>query len=242
MIFLFTDYGNHDPYVGQLKARLAVEAPGQVVVDLLHEAPDYNAHAGAHLLSALSASYPPGSVFIAVVDPGVGTVRDGVVVFAGGHWFVGPDNGLLSVVAARNTDTKVWRITWLPPERSATFHGRDIFAPIAAAIARGEFPHDKLALQAALAVVFDAGDLPRVIYLDHFGNAWTGIRAVAPGTRVAAGGHDFSYSESFGFVGKGEGFWFVNSAGLLELAVNRGSAAETFGLKLGDRVEMQRLN
>ncbi|MEQ1662730.1 MAG: SAM-dependent chlorinase/fluorinase [Thiobacillus sp.] len=242
MILLFTDFGTRDPYVGQMKARLATDAPGQIIVDLLHESPDYNAHAGAHLLAALATGYPPGSVFVAVVDPGVGTTRDGVVVFAGGHWFVGPDNGLMSVVVARNTDSKIWKITWQPPDLSATFHGRDVFAPIAAAIARGEFPHDKLAAQTALAVEFDAGDLLRVIYLDHFGNVWTGIRAVEPGTRIAAGGHDFRHSESFGFVGKGEGFWFVNSVGLLELAVNRGSAAETFGLKLGDRVVMQRLN
>ncbi len=238
MILLFTDFGSRDPYVGQLKARLATEAPGHLVVDLLHEAPDYNPLASAHLLAALATGYPAGSVFIAVVDPGVGTARDGLVAMAGGHWFVGPDNGLLSVVAARHPDTRIWKITWQPPGGSTTFHGRDIFAPVAAAIASGVFPHDKLALHEQLAVRFDAGDLPQVVYLDHFGNAWTGIRTVAPESRVSAGGHDFSYSASFGFVGEGQGFWFINSVGLLELAVNRGSAAETFGLKLGDRVEV----
>ncbi|HEY9146663.1 MAG TPA: SAM-dependent chlorinase/fluorinase [Thiobacillus sp.] len=242
MIVLFTDFGARDPYVGQVKARLAEHAPGQQVVDLLHEVPDFNPHAGAHLLAAFAPGFPPGSVFLAVVDPGVGTPRDAVVVLAGGRWFVGPDNGLLSVVAARHADTRLWRITWQPEALSATFHGRDLFALIAADIARGEFPADKLVQTDTLHVEFDAGDLPRVIYIDHYGNVWTGVRGAPKDARVSAADELFKHSESFGFVGKGEGFWFVNSVGLLELAVNRGSAAEAFGLAVGDPVQVQRLN
>jgi S-adenosylmethionine hydrolase len=242
MIVLFTDFGTRDPYVGQMKARLAEHAPAQPVVDLLHDVPDFNPHAGAHLLAALAGGFPPGSVFLAVVDPGVGTPRGAVVALAGGRWYVGPDNGLLSVVAARHADTRLWRITWQPDRLSATFHGRDLFAPIAAEIARGEFPSDKLAPVDALNVEFDAGDLPRVIYVDHYGNAWTGVRSAPREAYVSATGHSFKHSESFGFVGKGEGFWFLNSAGLLELAVNRGSAAAAYGLKVGDAVQVLRLN
>jgi S-adenosylmethionine hydrolase len=242
VIVLFTDFGVRDPYVGQVKARLAVHAPAQQIVDLLHEVPDFNPHAGAHLLAAFAPGFPSGSVFVAVVDPGVGTPRDAVVVLAGGRWFVGPDNGLLSIVAARHADTRLWRITWQPEGLSATFHGRDLFALIAAEIARGEFPSDKLSLVEKLNVEFDADDLARVIYIDHYGNAWTGVRAVPQGARISAAGKPFKHSESFGFVGKGEGFWFINSVGLLELAVNRGSAAATFGLKVGDPVQVQRLN
>lgn len=242
MIVLFTDFSARDPYVGQVKARLAEHAPGQQVVDLLHEVPDFNPHAGAHLLAAFAPDFPPGSVFLAVVDPGVGTPRDAVAVLAGGRWFVGPDNGLLSVVAARHADTRLWRITWQPEALSATFHGRDLFALIAADIARGEFPADKLVPTDTLHVEFDAGDLPRVIYIDHYGNAWTGVRGAPKDARVSAAGELFKHSESFGFIGKGEGFWFVNSVGLLELAVNRGSAAEAFGLAVGDPVQVQRLN
>ena len=226
----------------EVKARLAEYAPAQQVVDLLHEVPDFNPHAGAHLLAALAPGVPAGSVFMAVVDPGVGTPRDAVVVMAGGRWFVGPDNGLLSIVAARNSDTRVWRITWLPEAMSNTFHGRDLFALIAAEIARGTFPTDKLIQIDRLNVEFDAGDLPRVIYVDHFGNAWTGVRGLTKDAHVSAAGERFRHSESFGFVGKGEGFWFINSVGLLELAVNRGSAATTYGLKVGDPVQVQRLN
>lgn len=242
MIVLFTDFGVRDPYVGQIKARLAEFAPTQLVVDLLHEVPDFNPHAGAHLLAAFAPGIPSGSVLMAVVDPGVGTPRDAVVVLAGGRWFVGPDNGLLSVVAARNSDTRIWRIIWQPETLSNTFHGRDLFVLIAADIARGTFPTDKLTQIDRLNVEFDAGDLARVIYIDHFGNAWTGVRGVPKDAHVSAAGERFRHSESFGFVGKGEGFWFNNSVGLLELAVNRGSAATAYGLKVGDPVQVQRLN
>jgi S-adenosylmethionine hydrolase len=244
MIVLFTDFGSHDPYVGQVKARLHALAPTQVVIDLLHEAPPYNAHAAAHLLAALAPGFVPGCVFVAVVDPGVGTPRDAVVMASGGHWFVGPDNGLLSIIAARHADTKLWRIVWQPATLSATFHGRDLFAVIAAEIASGAFPTAKLDPVDELSVEFDPGDLLRVIYLDHFGNAWSGLRGadISPQVRISARGVSFQHSESFGFVARGEGFWFVNSAGLVELAVNRGSAAKTYGLAVGDPIQLQHLN
>ena len=242
MIVLFTDFGTHDPYVGQVKARLSEQAPAQQVVDLLHEVPDFNPHAGAHLLAAFAPNFPPGCTFLAVVDPGVGTPREAVVVLAGGRWFVGPDNGLLSVVAARHADTRLWRITWQPEGGSSTFHGRDVFAPIAADIARGEFPSDRLTPIDKLDVEFDAGDLARVIYIDHYGNAWTGVRVVPNDARVSVAGELLKHGVTFGLVGKGEGFWFINSVGLLELEVNRGSAATTYGLAVGDPVQVQRLN
>jgi S-adenosylmethionine hydrolase len=239
VIVLFTDFGSRDPYVGQIKSRLAEHAPLHPVVDLLHDVPDFDAQAGAHLLAAFAGTFPPGTVFLAVVDPGVGTARDAVVVLAGGRWIVGPDNGLLSVMAARSEEVKIWRIDWCPDALSPTFHGRDLFAVIAAEIARGEFPADKLAPLEKLGVEFDAGDWPCVIFIDHYGNAWTGICNVPSNARVTASGKTFRHSESFGFVERGEGFWFMNSVGLLELAVNRGSVAGTFGLKLGDPVEVR---
>lgn len=242
MIVLFTDFGLSDPYVGQVKARIAVRAPHLTVVDLLHDVPDFNAHAGAHLLAAFAPTFPPGCVFLAVVDPGVGTPRDAVVVKAGGYWFVGPDNGLMSVVAARHADARLWRITWQPDALSATFHGRDLFALIAADIARGEFPEARLIEIPKLKVEFDAGDLARVVYVDHYGNVWTGVRGVGKDARVSAACGLFKHYESYGFAAKGEGFWLVNSVGLVELAVNRGSAAAVFGLKVGDPVQVQRLN
>ena len=244
MIVLFSDFGAIDPYVGQVKARLSVEAPGQLVVDLLHHSPDFNAHAGAHLLAAFAAGFPPGSVFLAVVDPGVGTARAGAVVTAGGHWYVGPDNGLLSVVAGRDAQAKIWKIEWQPESLSSTFHGRDLFAVIAAEIARGEFPAHKLSSAKTLQVEFDIGDLARIIYIDHYGNAFTGIHAtgISPRSWVSVRGMELVHGETFGRLGRGQGFWFSNSVGLLELAVNRGSAASAFNLQVGDEVSVLKPN
>ncbi len=242
MIVLFTDFGSRDPYLGQVKAVLHAQAPGIPLLDLLNEVPDYNPHAGAHLLAALASQLPLPAVFFAVVDPGVGTPRDGVVLEAGGVWFVGPDNGLLSVLAGRQGQVRIWRISWRPERVSPTFHGRDIFAPIAAALARGEFPARKLVEKTRLDVEFDLADLARVIYIDHYGNAWTGLRAAAwaPGTRLRIGDSELTRAETYGEVGRGEPFWYVNSAGLAEVAVNRGNAARQLGLGVGDPVTVLR--
>lgn len=240
MLVLFTDFGLQDPYVGQMKAVLAQHAPGVPVIDLLHAVPDFNAHAGAHLLHALSGGLPPGAVVLGVVDPGVGGPREGVVLHADGRWFVGPDNGLFSVLAARANHVEVWRIVWRPESLSASFHGRDLFAPIAAAIACGAVPHERLHALDALEVRFDAGELPRVIYIDHYGNAWTGVRgglldADAP---LHAAGRALPGRRTFCEAEKGEAFWYVNSVGLIEIAANRASAAALLGLKVGDAVRL----
>jgi S-adenosylmethionine hydrolase len=240
MLVLFTDYGWHDPYVGQVKAVLATRAPGVAVIDLLHQAPAFNAHAGAQLLAALSSSFPPGAVFFCVVDPGVGGPREAAMVQADGRWYVGPDNGLLSIVAARAEQARAWHIQWRPDDLCASFHGRDLFAPVAARIAAGDFPVDWLAPVPALNVQFDAADLPRILYIDHFGNAWTGIRGglVDPDVTLEAKGRPLAWRRVFGEAAKGEVFWYVNSAGLVEIAANRVSAAQVLGLAVGDIIRL----
>ena len=240
MLLLFTDYGWHDPYVGQVKAVLATHAPGVAAIDLLHAVPDFNAHAGAHLLDALSRDLPAGAVVLAVVDPGVGGPRAAVVVEADGRFYIGPDNGLLSVLAGRAQTARVWRIAWRPDMLSDSFHGRDLFAPIAAWIAAGDFPADKLGAVESLEVNFDTAELPRILYIDHYGNAWSGIRGgmAEPGSNVEVKGNRIPWRRVFMEAGKGEAFWHVNSSGLVEIAVNRGSAAEKLGLKVGDPVRL----
>ena len=240
MIVLFTDYGWTDPYVGQVKAQLAAAAPGSPVIDLLHAVPDYNAHAGAQLLAALSAGFPVGAVFVCVVDPGVGGPRQAVVVEADGRWYVGPDNGLISIVAARAERMRCWRIDWRPESLSASFHGRDLFAPIAAQLATGGLPEDKLSPMQNLQVQFDPADLPRIIYIDHFGNAWTGLRGglMAGEAILEVRGRQLPYRRVFSEAGKGEAFWYVNSSGLVEIAANRASAADLLELQVGDKVTL----
>lgn len=237
-IFLYTDFGAADLYVGQVKSVLVQQAPGIAIIDLLHEAPAFNVRAGGHLLAALATRIPSGSVTIAVVDPGVGGTRDAVVVDIDGRWFIGPDNGLLSVLAARAKAYRVWRVTWTPPDLAPSFHGRDLFAPVAAALARGESPDDRAVRVDRLQIDFGAADCGEIIYIDHYGNALTGVRAetLSPDMCIVAGGATLAYARVFSAVADGAAFWYANSLGLVEIAANGDSAADKLGLAVGQPV------
>jgi S-adenosylmethionine hydrolase len=241
MIALFTDFGSADLYVGQVKAVLFRGAPGVPVVDLLHEVPDFNVRAGAHLLSALAAHMPPGSLVLSVVDPGVGSARGAAVIEADGRWYVGPDNGLLSVVAGRAAQCRTWRIRWRPEGLSASFHGRDLFAPIAAELATGGFPEDKLDQADGLGVDFGTDDLAEIIYIDHYGNGITGIRAARAhrGAKLAIGDTELPFARVYSEVPPGAAFWYENSLGLVEIAVNQGHAARVLGLAVGQALRLE---
>lgn len=237
MIVLYTDYGSADPYVGQVHGVLARDAPGVPVVDLLHAVPDFDIRAGAYLLPALAAEFPEGSVFVGVVDPGVGTERAAVIVHADRRWYVGPDNGLFHVVARRARSAETWRIDWRPDRLSASFHGRDLFAPVAALLARGDWPR-----ATAAALTTPEGDWPddlaKIIYVDHFGNAMTGLRAANVDRRTvfAVAGAELRYAPVFAAAAPGIAFWYENSIGLVEIAVNSGNASRTLRLDLGSEI------
>lgn len=236
-IVLFTDFGAGDIYVGQVKAVLQRIAPGVAVIDLLHDAPTFNVRASAHLLAAMVGRFAEDSVFLAVVDPGVGGARDAVVVQAGDHRYVGPDNGLLSVLAARAHTSDCRRILWQPQPLSTSFHGRDLFAPVAATLAaQGGLPDGWLGPSGGLKLEFGGDDLPEIVYVDHYGNAHTGMRArgIARGAWLVIGARRLPYAPVFSAVAEGEAFWYENSLGLVEIAVNCGSAAGLLGLKIGD--------
>jgi S-adenosylmethionine hydrolase len=240
MIVLFTDFGADDIYVAQIKARLLeVTPPSTMVVDLLHSVPDFDPQAGAHLLAALQSQFPPRTVFLTVIDPGVGSTRGAAVMKADDRWFVGPDNGLLSVVWSRASQRRTWRITWVPERLSASFHGRDIFAPIAACIARGDLPADRTANSDGLEVSFGAEDLSEIIYIDHYGNALSGVRAngIPTTTHLRVGGRRIPWARVFSDVPTGSACWYENSIGLVEIAINGGRAADQLALKIGDRIE-----
>lgn len=238
MIALFTDFGWCGPYVGQLHAVLARHrADPAAVIDLMHDAPRFDPDAAAHLLAALAGDLAPGTIVVGVVDPGVGTARTPVVVEADGRWFVGPGNGLFDVVAARAaTPARWWRITRAPERDAATFHGRDLFAPVAAALARGEdVPGEPLAAPPVPGAGADRG---AVIYVDGFGNAMTGLRArPGDGRTLALGARHVPAGRTFADVSPGEALWLVNSIGLVEVAVNQGRAADVLGLDVGTPVE-----
>ena len=131
MIVLFTDFGLHGPYTGQMKAVLHQMAPSIPVIDLFSDAPFGNPKASAYLLASYAAWFSAGAVFLCVVDPGVGGARPAIILEADGRWYVGPGNGLFELVQRRARQARSWDITWKPERLSASFHGRDLFAPVA---------------------------------------------------------------------------------------------------------------
>lgn len=234
MFLLYTDFGVHGPYVGQLHTVLAQQAPGHPVIDLMHDAPRFNPPAAGCLLAALAGHFPPATICVAVIDPGVGSTRRPVAVQAGQHWFVGPDNGLFNRLGAVFEQLHWHEITWRPALLSASFHGRDLFAPMAAALAKNT-AHDRLQPLPAPAPVTE---LAEVIYIDGFGNAMTGLPAdsLPAGAILMAHGQAYAAAETFSAVPVGSPFWYRNSLGLAELAVNQGSAADSCGLQIGDPI------
>jgi S-adenosylmethionine hydrolase len=177
---------------------------------------------------------------MAVVDPGVGTARRGAIVHADARWLVGPDNGLFEVWARRSKEVAWWDIDWHPTRLSATFHGRDLFAPVAAQLALGGPPPGISVAVAERLQRAWPDDLDEIVYIDRFGNAMTGLRAsVLPATvGLFCQGHIFPPARTFADVAEGQAFWYVNSIGLVELAANGCSVAQAFNIALGDRVEL----
>ncbi len=235
MIVTFTDFSTHGPYLGQLRLVLAAQAPTIPVVDLISDAPRLQPRAAGHLLAALVAELPPGCVVLAIVDPGVGGDREAVILRAGQRWYVGPDNGLLDVVAARGTGCCWWRIDWRPERLSASFHGRDLFAPVAARLAQVAEVPATLGSPVTRSSAHDGGDLAEAIYVDGFGNVVTGIRSseFPRSARIMAGSRVVCAATTFSAVPTGHAFWYGNSMGLVEIAVNQGSAARALGLQPG---------
>src|SRR5258708_229033 len=165
LMALFTDFGLAGPYTGQMKAVLHRLAPAIPVIDLFADAPSRNPKAAGYLLAAYAGWFPAGTVFLAVVDPGVGGPRAPVALSAGGYWFVGPENGLLEPVIRRAAASlRLWEITWRPPSLSASFHGRDLFAPVAARLALGEAPEGTL--RTPMCCTDWPDDLAEIVYLD----------------------------------------------------------------------------
>ncbi|MDR7532504.1 MAG: SAM-dependent chlorinase/fluorinase [Armatimonadota bacterium] len=255
IVTLLSDFGASSPYPGEVRAVL-LRASRAVVVDITHDIPRHDIACGAAVLAAAAPAFPAGTVHLAVVDPGVGTARRGLVIASGGQWFVGPDNGLLLPAAAAvgrpqalAIDTA--RLVREPP--SATFHGRDVFAPAAAAIASGVPPEAFASpIAAPVALPVDAPSraagrlVGRVAYRDPFGNLVTDIPArwlddlpqrlvvVYRGGRAPA-----RRARTYADGRPGEVLALAGSAGTIEVALNQGDAAARLGLRAGDAVVLE---
>ena len=246
-ITLLTDFGTADYFVGAMKGVILSINPQAVIADITHEIPAQDVAAGAWQLLAAYETFPAGTIHVAVVDPGVGSVRRPMVVSAGDYLFVGPDNGLFTYVYDRHSSFAAFHITETKYFRhpvSNTFHGRDIFAPVAAALSNGA---DIASLGTRIS---DPVRLPsptgaQIIHIDRFGNLITNITRdqFGPGTRLSVNGTAISAFRNFFGENVGEPnepFAIWGSAGFLEIAVNGGSAAEVLRAKRGlTRVEIQ---
>ena len=234
MIVLFTDFGLEGPYIGQVHARLLQLAPAVPVINLFSDLAAFDVQAAAYLLPSYSAGFPPGTVFLCVVDPGVGGERPAVVLKADDYWYVGPNEGLFALVARRADRVECHE---LPAATgvSSSFHGRDVFAPVAAQLATGQAVDARPVPAESVEQPGWPNDLFRVVYVDRYGNAITGIRAgQLDATRVLhVNGHALHAQRTFSEVPAGTPFWYENSSGLIELAVNRGRADEQLGARVG---------
>ena len=242
MIVLFTDFGLEGPYTGQVKAVLYRMAPGVPVIELFADAPAGRPKPAAYLLAAYGVWFPPGTVHLAVIDPGVGGARAPIIVEAAGRWYVGPDNGLFELVLRRGGSARTWEILWRPQTLSASFHGRDLFAPVAGRLARGEHPnHEPRAPEIGRHGDWP-DDLPEIVYIDRYGNAMTGLRGdlLPREARLAVSGRLLKHARTFSEVPAGEAFWYENSNGLAEIAVNAGRAADALQLVIGSPVTVLR--
>ncbi len=238
LVLTFTDFGAQGPYLGQIEALIRARVPRAQLVDLLNNAPVCAPRQSAYLLAALLPYLPTRSIILAVVDPGVGSDRAALLVETGGFVLLGPDNGLMALAVRRFPPARVHRILWRPERLSTSFHGRDLFAPLAAAILAGEWPASQAMGWDEMVGADWPDELPEVIYIDHYGNAMTGLWAtrLSPAAIITIGNFSLAYAETFSSVPPGSGFWYANSCGLVELAVNSGRADVQLGLRLGNEV------
>ena len=239
MIVLYTDFGSDGPYTGQVQARLYQQAPGVAVINLFSDLAPYEVQAAAYLLPAYSAGFPPATVFLCVVDPGVGSARPGVVVKADGCWYVGPNENLFALLARRAARLECWQLPD-PVGVSSSFHGRDVFAPAAALLATGATVDAETVPAACLEQPDWPDDLFRVCYIDRFGNAITGVRASELDTTqsLEVNGRVLRAASTFSDVAPGDAFWYENSNGLVEFAVNRGRADQVLGIEVGTVIDL----
>jgi len=250
-ITLLTDFGFRDAFVGIMKGVMLRINPALCLVDLTHDVPPQDVFAGAVLLRGAAPFFSAGTIHVAVVDPGVGSSRRAVLVETHEAFFVGPDNGLLSLAAPANAVKRIVHLTneqyFLSP-RSHTFHGRDVFAPVAAHLSLGVPPERFGEVTSGLERVtiplvqrHSKGLTGNVIYIDHFGNVITNItendlRPFSTDTLLVSIGtvHMRGIKTSYAAEEIGAPLAVINSWGMLEIAVRNGSAAQGLNIQVGN--------
>lgn len=254
-IVFFSDFGLKDPYVAQVKAVINRICPGIQVIDLTHMIDSFCIECGAYVLDSSINWFPVETVFLGVIDPGVGSERKPVIIRGLSRWFVGPDNGLFTPVILNDKEAKAWVIkTWALPfkEISSTFHGRDIFGPVAALLSCKEDPYnigDEISIDSLVkkdllwSLKENSSICFKVIYIDKYGNIVFSTKDplnVPIGKELIITSSHKSwrgfYVSSFSHVNEGEIAIYINSFGYLELAVNRGDASKHLQVSIGDKL------
>lgn len=256
MIVLLSDFGMADGYVAAMKGVIARVAPNEVLLDATHDIPPQDIAGGAWALSNYVSFYPPGTIHIAVVDPGVGTGRSLVLVEADGQRIFAPDNGLLSIWLGGVSTHRVWGIrkNWhRPGGESATFHGRDILAYAAGLLATNTLPDDVLIeldyplmrLPESVVQVEKDHIIGQVMHIDRFGNAITGVTnhhlntfRAKPKAVILPFGEKIPFKRTYADVVVGKSLALINSSEHVELAVHAGNASLTHGLIRGSQVKV----
>lgn len=235
MITFLSDFGLEDAYVAQVKARILSARPDAVIVDITHQAFPYDIRSAAWLLHTSWPYFPSGTIHLCVVDPGVGTQRPVLAIRKEGRFFIGPDNGVFSFIYPGQTVTEV---TWRPETSiAATFHGRDVFAPVVVEILKGKVPED-LGHPFDKPVSFDISH-DMVVHIDRFGTLVTNIdeRKLKQGCAVIVGGRRIDrIAKTFADIPSGEAALIRGSASTVEIAANRSRAADILQAKTGMEV------
>jgi S-adenosylmethionine hydrolase len=258
VIVLMTDFGLSDTYVGQMKGVILSIAPSAQIIDLTHAIAARNVAQGAFLLGKSAPYFPERAIFIAVVDPGVGTSRKAIAVEYGRQTFLAPDNGLLTALFQTGKVTHSVAISnerYMLPSRSSTFHGRDIFSPAAAHLASGvalmklgseinPSQCTRIPLPGCHSSDNGASWEGKIICTDHFGNLITSLDSeVLDRSKqwcVHAGScKELPLSATYGDVADQQPLAYTGSSGMIEIAVRNGNAALLLGLKDGDTVRIE---
>lgn len=255
IITLTTDFGLQDYYVSAMKGVILQQAPEARLIDISHEIPSQDIMAGSWVLKNSAMLFPAGTVHLVVVDPGVGTRRRPIAMKVGEQYFVGPDNGIFSLLteeeefsAVELTQRSFWRT-----DPSSTFHGRDIFAPVAAHLCGGTElaalgdPIDELqTYRWAVPIADKDGIQGWVIHIDKFGNLITNISSSlieevidSTDVKIYVGNTILDEIEgTFGAVPEGEPVAYIGSSGMLEVAINKGNAEEMLGVQKGAQISL----
>lgn len=259
VITLTTDFGLSDPYVAEMKAVILSINPNATIVDITHQIEKFNIKMGAYILAAASPFFPKDTIHVTVIDPGVGTKRRAILIKTDQGYFIGPDNGVLVLAAKRQKIQHIYKITnpkLMLPKISNTFHGRDIFAPAAAYLAKGVSPsefgpklHKIVTPKFAKITRRKNTILGEVIHIDGFGNIVTNfgkkeLEAIGADTTVNIelknARLQLKLCKAYAEVKAQKPLAIVGSHNFLEISMNQGNAAEAFQIKVGDKVTLYR--